>query len=55
MTFKLWKDVASFCVSPKTNINPFEVMRQGKIRHWANTPEDTTAEQPVWLTAVGES
>ena len=33
MTFKSSKDVASFCVSPKTNIHPFEVTRQRKIRH----------------------
>ena len=51
----LWQDVAKYCVKSKTNINPFEVTRQDKINHWANTPEDTATDQPMWSTAIAVS
>ena len=51
----LIEDVANQSARPKTNINPFEVMRQGKVNNWSNIPEDTTADQPVWSITVAES
>ena len=44
----LWKNVANYCVKPDTNIILFEVTQQDKISQWANTQEDTAADQPVW-------
>ena len=47
----LWQNVANHCVKPDTNIILFEVTQQDKISQWANTQEDTAADQPMWKSS----